>query len=94
MFREQALHVMISFVICSVPSQPVVMCRQCPGYRTDASQVLFAAGSNYWVPGLPVPLPILPLPKPAAEEGSAKPTGEQPSTSSGTPPGDYYYCYN
>uniref|UniRef100_A0A8P4KA41 E3 ubiquitin-protein ligase CHFR n=1 Tax=Dicentrarchus labrax TaxID=13489 RepID=A0A8P4KA41_DICLA len=52
-------------------SQPLVVCRQCPGYRSDISQVLFATGSNYWLPGLP--------------DGSAKPTGEQPSTSSDLP---------
>ncbi|XP_029296338.1 E3 ubiquitin-protein ligase CHFR isoform X2 [Cottoperca gobio] len=63
-------------------SQPLVMCRQCPGYRREVSQVLFATGSNYWLPGLPAPPPPLtPPPKPATEEGSAKPTGEQPSTS-------------
>uniref|UniRef100_A0A3Q4BI57 RING-type domain-containing protein n=1 Tax=Mola mola TaxID=94237 RepID=A0A3Q4BI57_MOLML len=46
-------------------SQPLVMCRQCPGYRTEVTP-----------PSIPPP------PKPAVEEGSAKPTGEQPSTSS------------
>ncbi|XP_071338227.1 E3 ubiquitin-protein ligase CHFR [Trachinotus anak] len=63
-------------------SQPLVMCRQCPGYRREVSQVLFATGSTYWLPGLPAPPPIPAPPKSATEEGSAKPTGEQPSTSS------------
>lgn len=61
--------------------QPLVMCRQCPGYSREVSQVLFATGSNYWLPGFSPPPPIPPPPKPAAEEASAKPTGEQPSTS-------------
>lgn len=65
-------------------SQPLVMCRQCPGYRREVSHVLFATGSNYWLPGLPAPPPVPPPPKPAAE-GSEKPTGEQPSTSSDIP---------
>ncbi|XP_042277005.1 E3 ubiquitin-protein ligase CHFR [Thunnus maccoyii] len=73
-------------------SQPLVMCRQCPGYRKEVSQVLFATGSNYWVPGLPVPPPIPPPPKPATEEGSSKPTGEQPSTSSDIPSAPQDYC--
>lgn len=72
-----------------VPSQPLVICRQCPGYRSEVSRLLFATGSNYWLPGLPAPPPIPPPPKPATEEGSAKPTGEQPSTSSDIPSGDY-----
>uniref|UniRef100_A0A7N6BJV1 E3 ubiquitin-protein ligase CHFR n=1 Tax=Anabas testudineus TaxID=64144 RepID=A0A7N6BJV1_ANATE len=42
-------------------SQPLVMCRQCPGFRGEVSQLLFAS------------------------EGSAKHTGEQPSTSSDVP---------
>ncbi|XP_044052231.1 E3 ubiquitin-protein ligase CHFR [Siniperca chuatsi] len=66
-------------------SQPLVMCRQCPGYRMEVSQVLFATGSNYWLPGLPPPPPIPAPSKPATEEWSAKPTGEQPSTSSEIP---------
>uniref|UniRef100_A0A3B4T9X7 E3 ubiquitin-protein ligase CHFR n=1 Tax=Seriola dumerili TaxID=41447 RepID=A0A3B4T9X7_SERDU len=49
-------------------SQPLVMCRQCPGYRREVTPP-------------PVPAP----PKAATEEGSAKPTGEQPSTSSDVP---------
>lgn len=79
------------FCVCVflVLSQPLVMCRQCPGYRREVSQMLFASGSSYWLPGLPAPPPIPPPPKPATEEGSAKPTGEQPSTSSDIPSGDY-----
>lgn len=63
-------------------SQPLVMCRQCPGYRRDVNQVLFG-----WLPGLPPPPPMPPPipPKPAAEEASDKPAGEQPSTSSDVP---------
>ncbi|XP_069562713.1 E3 ubiquitin-protein ligase CHFR [Brachyistius frenatus] len=66
-------------------SPPVVMCRQCPGYRRDISQVLFASSSNYWLPSLSTLPPTPPPPKPATEEeeaAAAKPTGEQPSTSS------------
>lgn len=59
-------------------SQPLLICRQCPGYKREVSQVLLATGSNYWHSGLPALLPI-------PEEGSAKPTGEQPSTSSDIP---------
>ncbi|XP_036000494.1 E3 ubiquitin-protein ligase CHFR [Fundulus heteroclitus] len=63
-------------------SQPLVMCRQCPGHIRDMGQVLFASSSSYWFAGLP-PLPAAPPPpKPACEEGAAKPAGEQPSTSS------------
>lgn len=65
------------------------MCRQCPGYRREVSQLLFATGSNYWLPGLPAPPPLPPPPKPATEEDSAKPTGEQPSTSSDVASGDH-----
>ncbi|TNM90046.1 E3 ubiquitin-protein ligase CHFR isoform X1 [Takifugu flavidus] len=65
-------------------SQPI-MCRQCPGYKADVSQLLFATGSNYWFPGLPAPAPVPPPPKPAATEGCAKAAGEQPSTSSDGP---------
>lgn len=72
-----------------VSSQPLVMCRQCPGYRREVSQLLFATGSNYWLPGLPAPPPLPPPPKPATEEDSAKPTGEQPSTSSDVASGDH-----
>ncbi|CAJ1068166.1 E3 ubiquitin-protein ligase CHFR [Xyrichtys novacula] len=73
-------------------SQPLVMCRQCPGYRRDFSQMLFATASNYWLPGLPAPLQVVPPPKPASEEGSEKPAGEQPSTSSDTPSAPQEYC--
>lgn len=66
-------------------SQPLVTCRQCPGYRGDISQVPFATDLHFWFPGLPTRPPIPSPPKPAAEEGSAKPTGEQPSTSSDVP---------
>ncbi|XP_029367088.1 E3 ubiquitin-protein ligase CHFR [Echeneis naucrates] len=66
-------------------SQPLVICRQCPGYRREVSQVLFATGSSYWFPGLPAPPAIPPPLKAATEEEPAKPTGEQPSTSSDVP---------
>ncbi|XP_019949470.2 E3 ubiquitin-protein ligase CHFR [Paralichthys olivaceus] len=73
-------------------SQPLLVCRQCPGYRREVSQVLFATGSNYWFPGLSAPAPVPAPPKPANEEGSAKPTGEQPSTSSDDPSAPPEYC--
>uniref|UniRef100_A0A8C9YAF2 E3 ubiquitin-protein ligase CHFR n=1 Tax=Sander lucioperca TaxID=283035 RepID=A0A8C9YAF2_SANLU len=41
-------------------SQPLVICRQCPDYRREVSQVMFATA----------PLSIPPPPKPATEEGS------------------------
>ncbi|XP_041643523.1 E3 ubiquitin-protein ligase CHFR [Cheilinus undulatus] len=66
-------------------SQPLVICRQCPGYRRDVSQMLFTTGSNYWLPGFPAPPLVFPPPKPPSEEVSEKPTGEQPSTSSDIP---------
>ncbi|XP_076003628.1 E3 ubiquitin-protein ligase CHFR [Genypterus blacodes] len=71
----------------SSDSQPVVMCRECPGYRKDAGQVLFATSASYWVPGLSVPPAFHrpPTPTPAAEP--EKGAGEQPSTSSINPPG-------
>lgn len=70
-------------------SQPVVMCRQCPGFRREVGQLLFAATSNFW-PGLQPPPPPPPPPaKPAAEEaeeGSSSPAAvDQPSTSSESP---------
>lgn len=70
-----------------------MMCRQCPGYKADVSQLLFATGSNYWLPGLPAPAPVPPPPKPAATEGCAKAAGEQPSTSSDGPSGDGEYLH-
>ncbi|KAM4576572.1 E3 ubiquitin-protein ligase CHFR [Odontesthes bonariensis] len=74
-------------------SQPVVMCRQCPGYRRNMSQVLFGTSSNYWFSGLPTLPPLPPPAKPASEEGAAKPMGEQPSTSSDQPSAPQeYYC--
>ncbi|XP_072770330.1 E3 ubiquitin-protein ligase CHFR-like [Nerophis lumbriciformis] len=75
-------------------SQPLVMCRQCPGYRKELSQMLFATGSNYWVPALPAPSSMPPLPPPFklnTNEGSAKPKGEEPSTSSDTLPDSQEY---
>ncbi|XP_055017869.1 E3 ubiquitin-protein ligase CHFR isoform X2 [Boleophthalmus pectinirostris] len=65
-------------------SQPLVMCRQCPGYRSEVSQVLLTPGSSYWLPGLSVPLTPLPLPtvpKPPLQEGLTNSSCEQPSTS-------------
>uniref|UniRef100_A0A8K9X536 E3 ubiquitin-protein ligase CHFR n=1 Tax=Oncorhynchus mykiss TaxID=8022 RepID=A0A8K9X536_ONCMY len=52
-------------------SQPFVMCRQCPGYRKEISQVLWAIG----------PAPLGPAP-PTPEDRAGKPLGERPSTSS------------
>lgn len=66
------------------------MCGQCPGYRNEVNQVLFATASSYWVPGLSVPFTPLPTPSPSkqtAAEGSAKPCSEQPSTSADIPSG-------
>ncbi|KAM9858708.1 E3 ubiquitin-protein ligase CHFR isoform 2-T4 [Aulostomus maculatus] len=72
-------------------SQPVVMCRQCPGFWSGGDQLLLDAGSTYWFSGLlappPIP-PIAPFPppsKPAHDAGSTKPAGEEPSTSSDVP---------
>ncbi|XP_029961163.1 E3 ubiquitin-protein ligase CHFR isoform X2 [Salarias fasciatus] len=76
-------------------SQPLVMCRQCPGYRGDVSQVLFPTSSTFWISGLPpppsVPPPTPPPPRPA-EEGAARASGEQPSTSSDVPSAPQEYC--
>lgn len=66
-------------------SQPLVTCRQCPGYMREMGQVLFATSSNFWFAGLPTLPPVQPPPKPACEEEAVKPGGEQPSTSSDQP---------
>ncbi|XP_063345338.1 E3 ubiquitin-protein ligase CHFR isoform X1 [Pelmatolapia mariae] len=63
-------------------SQPLVMCRQCPGYRSDVNQLLFASSSSYWFPGLPSLQPMPPPPNPVSEEAAAKASAEIPSTSS------------
>uniref|UniRef100_A0A4W5K3U1 E3 ubiquitin-protein ligase CHFR n=1 Tax=Hucho hucho TaxID=62062 RepID=A0A4W5K3U1_9TELE len=43
--------------------QPVVMCRQCPGYRKEVSQVLWATGPALLGPAPPALLgPVLPAP--------------------------------
>ncbi|XP_029018394.1 E3 ubiquitin-protein ligase CHFR [Betta splendens] len=63
-------------------SQPLVMCRQCPGYRGEVSHLLLATNPNFWRPGLPGPPTIPPPPRPVAEETPAKHTGDQPTTSS------------
>lgn len=55
-------------------SQPIMVCRQCPGYKADVSPLLFPPASSWWLPALP--------------EGGAKAAGEQPSTSSDVPSGD------
>lgn len=81
--------VRICFVWASLFSQPLMICRQCPGYSTEVSQLLFATGSHYWLHGLPAPPPVPPPPKPATEEGSAKPALEQPSVSSVIPAGKW-----
>lgn len=90
-----SLHVHDNFFFLTfalfVHSQPIIMCRQCPGYKADASQLLFATGSNYLLPGLPASAPVPPPPKPAATEGCARASGEQPSTSSDVPSGDDEY---
>lgn len=92
MFTTRFLWNFLPFVLF-VRSQPIMMCRQCPGYKADVSQLLFATGSNYWFPGLPAPAPVPPPPKPAATEGCAKAAGEQPSTSSDGPSGDAEYLH-
>ncbi|XP_014841479.1 PREDICTED: E3 ubiquitin-protein ligase CHFR [Poecilia mexicana] len=75
-------------------SQPLLMCRQCPGYMRDMGQVLFASSSNYWFTGLPTLPPVQPPPTPECGEGAARPAGEQPSTSSDRPSADapQEYC--
>ncbi|KAM9821437.1 E3 ubiquitin-protein ligase CHFR [Syngnathus typhle] len=72
-----------------ISQQPLIICRQCPGYRREVGQMLFVTGSNYWLPVLPV-LPSMPpsLPPPvtpAGNETSAKSFGDEPSTSSDNP---------
>ncbi|XP_072289229.1 E3 ubiquitin-protein ligase CHFR isoform X2 [Eucyclogobius newberryi] len=84
-------------------SQPIVMCRQCSGYRSEVSQVLLTSGSSFWLRGLSVPLTPLalptvhkpPAPKPPAEEGPTRSGSEQPSTSadaSSDPVASPQYC--
>uniref|UniRef100_A0A6Q2YUP0 E3 ubiquitin-protein ligase CHFR n=1 Tax=Esox lucius TaxID=8010 RepID=A0A6Q2YUP0_ESOLU len=55
-------------------SQPFVMCRQCPGYRRESGQVLWATG----------PAPSGPPPH-GPQDRAGKPPGEGPSTSSSSP---------
>ncbi|XP_029619171.1 E3 ubiquitin-protein ligase CHFR isoform X2 [Salmo trutta] len=66
-------------------SQPVVMCRQCPGYRKEVSQVLWATGPA--PPALLGPAllgPVLPAPlgpaPPTPEDRPGKPPGAGEST--------------
>ncbi|XP_020561827.1 E3 ubiquitin-protein ligase CHFR isoform X1 [Oryzias latipes] len=73
-------------------SQPLVMCRQCPGYRSYMSQVLLTTSSNCWFAGLPSLPAVLSSAKPAGEEEAAKLTGEQPSTSSEATSASQVYC--
>lgn len=73
------------------PSQPVLICRQCPGYKADVSQLIFTTGSNSWFPAVPASASVPPPSKPAASEGCTKAAGEQPSTSSDVPSGDGKY---
>ncbi|XP_054906669.1 E3 ubiquitin-protein ligase CHFR [Poeciliopsis prolifica] len=73
-------------------SQPLLMCRQCPGYMRDMGQVLFASSSNYWLTGLPTLPPVQPPATPASGERAARPAGEQPSTSSDRPSAPQEYC--
>lgn len=62
------------FVLFPPHSQPVMVCRQCPGYKADVSPLLFPPASSWLLPALP--------------EGGAKAAGEQPSTSSDVASGD------
>ncbi|KAL0979226.1 hypothetical protein UPYG_G00182370 [Umbra pygmaea] len=55
-------------------SQPYVMCRQCPGYRKDSSQLLWATG----------PVLLGPAP-PTAQDRTGKQPGDGPSTSTTQP---------
>ncbi|XP_068617117.1 E3 ubiquitin-protein ligase CHFR [Brachionichthys hirsutus] len=73
-------------------SQPLVLCRQCPGYRSELHHMLFATGSNFWLPSVPTLFPPPLHTKPASEEGSAKPTREHPSTSSEIPSVPPEFC--
>lgn len=68
------------------------MCRQCPGYRNEVGQLLFAAASNFW-PGLQPP-PVAQPPRAAAAaaaqgEGSSPAAVDQPSTSSDGSSGEH-----
>ncbi|KAJ3603827.1 hypothetical protein NHX12_028568 [Muraenolepis orangiensis] len=79
-------------------SQPFMLCRQCPGYKKDTGQVLFATGSSFWVTPPPAPL-LAPAPPlllagaaaapvatgPGPREECVIPAREQPSTSAGGP---------
>ena len=77
----------------SLPSQPFVVCRQCPGYRKEGGSDPFATGSSFL--GHPRPAPLLgPSPPvapgaagPEPQEEGGKPAGEQPSTSADGPAG-------
>lgn len=80
-----------SIFVVFVHSQPIMVCRQCPGYQADVSQLLFPTASSYWLSGLPASALVPTPPKPAATEGCAKAAGEQPSTSSDVPSGDGEY---
>ena len=85
----------------SLPSQPFVVCRQCPGYRKEGAQDPFTTGSSVSVyprsATLLGPGPLPPLGAAAAtagaagpepkEEGGGKPAAEQPSTSADGPAG-------
>ncbi|KAG7276148.1 LOW QUALITY PROTEIN: hypothetical protein CRUP_011824 [Coryphaenoides rupestris] len=68
--------------------------RQCPGYKKDVGQVLFATGSGFWVTPTPLlaagppgatAVPASAGPEPREEAGVA--TAEQPSTSADGPAG-------
>ncbi|XP_068166608.1 E3 ubiquitin-protein ligase CHFR isoform X2 [Antennarius striatus] len=73
-------------------SQPLVLCKQCPGYRRDVHQMLFPTSSNFWLPNVPTLFPPPLHTKPASEEASAKPTREQPSTSAEIPSVPQEFC--
>lgn len=76
-----------SIFVLVVHSQPIMVCRQCPGYQADVSQLLFPTA--YWHPVLPASA-LVPT-RPVATEGCAKAAGEQPSTSSDIPSSDGEY---